>query len=153
VEGRLLSGGIEAALSIVTLGVADVDASAEFYARLGWERASSSQPGTIHWFALGGLWLGLFGREELAIDSGFSPAALPSEGQFSGVTLAINLPSQAATDAALRTALDAGARLTLPAVMTSYGVYHACFADLDGHVWEVAYNPFFPIVDGRTVIP
>lgn len=148
-EGRLLS--LPAALSIVTLGVADVERSAAFYRALGWPHASSSQAGIIHWFGLNGVWLGLFDRSALAAGSGL-PAS-PATGGFNGVTLAINLDSREAVDDALAAARTAGARVTLEPELTSYGVYHACFADPDGHVWEVAHNPGFPIVEGRTVIP
>jgi catechol 2,3-dioxygenase-like lactoylglutathione lyase family enzyme len=153
VAGRLLSGDTPAALSIVTLGVADVERSAAFYAGLGWSHATSSQPGTIHWFGLDGVWLGLFERAALAADSGIHVSDLAPSGSFSGVTLAINLPGRAEVDRFLAAALGAGARQALAPELTPYGVYHACFADPDGHVWEVAHNPMFPIVDGRTVIP
>jgi uncharacterized protein len=142
---------ISSTLSIVTLGVAELDRSIVFYTALGWRRASASVEGAISWFDLGGAWLGLYPFGELAVDSGL-PAGPPPSG-FCGVTLAITLPAQAAVDDAVATAAAAGAVVTQPAVMTDYGVYHACFADPDGYVWEVAHNPGFPIVDGRTIIP
>jgi predicted lactoylglutathione lyase len=110
-------------VSIITLGVGDVEASGRFYAALGWPHSKSSVDGTIHWFDVG------------------------------GVTLAVNLGSRDAVDGALASAVAAGATVTLAPMTTDYGVYHACFADPDGHVWEVAWNPGFPVVDGRTVIP
>jgi catechol 2,3-dioxygenase-like lactoylglutathione lyase family enzyme len=144
-------GGLPPALSIVTLGVADVERAASFYRALGWPHAASSQPAIIHWFGLNGVWLGLFERNALAADSGITAA--PSTGAFCGVTLAINLGSRDAVDTALAMAEAAGATVTLRPELTTYGVYHACFADPDGYVWEVAHNPGFPIVEGRTVIP
>jgi predicted lactoylglutathione lyase len=140
--------------------VADVERAARFYAALGWQHSKASVDGVIHWFDIGGSYLGVYQAAALAEDSGYDPAlgvgpaSAGAEGRaFSGVTLAINLASPAEVDAALATAVAAGARQTLAAVTTDYGVYHACFADPDGHPWEVAWNPGFPIVDGRTVIP
>jgi hypothetical protein len=141
-----------ASLSIVTLGVADLDRALDFYTRLGWRPRSSSVPDQIAWFDLGGSYLGLFREDELAVDAGLPAPAGPAPA-VRGATYAVNLPSRADVDQALDVALGAGARLTLAATDTDYGVYHACFADPDGHLWEVAHNPGFPIVDGRTVIP
>jgi catechol 2,3-dioxygenase-like lactoylglutathione lyase family enzyme len=140
-------------LSIITLGVADLDRSIAFYSAFGWPQAASSVPGVITWFDLGTVWLGLYPTTDLAADSGLRPGAARPPGEFSGVTLAINLGSRDAVGAALDTARAAGAHVTLDVADTDYGVYHACFTDPDGHVWELAYNPGFPIVDGRTVIP
>ncbi len=140
-------------LTIVTLGVADVERSARFYSALGWTHATRSVEGVIHWWDLGGVYLGVFEEASLAVDSGAAPDTVRSGPGFRGVTLALNLGSREAVDEALATALAAGATRTLEPVMTDYGVYHACFADPDGHVWEVAWNPGFPVVDGRTVIP
>ena len=140
-------------VSIITLGVADVERSAAFYAALGWPRATRSVAGDICWFDVGGCYLGVYGTAALAVDSGRSAADMRPAGSFSGVTLAVNLGSADEVDAALARALAAGATQTLAPTMTDYEVYHACFADPDGHLWEVAWNPGFPIVDGRTVIP
>ncbi len=140
-----------ASLSILTLGVADLARSERFYAGLGWRKASSSVPGVISWFDLGSAWLGLFPDGALAADSG---VPVPSGAQaWRGATYAVNLPGRADVDQALAVAVRAGARVTVEPVLTEYGVYHACFADPDAHVWEVAHNPGFPIVAGRTVIP
>jgi predicted lactoylglutathione lyase len=146
-------------VSIITLGVADVEASARFYTALGWPRSEASVDGTIHWFDVGGFYLGVYEEVALAVDSGLTAddvrhrASAAAGRGFRGVTVAVNLASREAVDAALATALDAGATQTLAPAMTDYDVYHACFADPDGHLWEVAWNPGFPVVDGRTVIP
>jgi uncharacterized protein len=162
VGGRVLTAAMPGLgnVSIITLGVADVERSARFYDALGWPHCSASVEGVIHWFDVGGSYLGVYEALALAEDSGYDPAlgVGPSAADagaraFSGVTLAVNLASRAEVDAALAAALTAGARQTLAPVTTDYGVYHACFADPDGHPWEVACNPGFPIVDGRTVIP
>ena len=140
---------VPARLGIVTLAVADVARSCAFYERLGWERASSSMA-EIAWFGVGGTWLGLFGREDLAADAG-----VPAGGSgFEGFTLAVNVPDHAAVDEALATAVEAGGTLVKPAVTTDFGGYGGYFADLDGHLWEVMYNPGFPLdADGNVRIP
>lgn len=138
-------------LSIVTLGVADVAAAEAFYLRLGWRRAESSQPG-IAWFDLGGCWLGLFPENELAADAGVAPA-VPTGG-FARVTLALNVTSESDVAAALRTAVAAGGTLVKPATRADWGGVSGYFADPDGHLWEIAHNPAFPIGrDGHVQIP
>jgi hypothetical protein len=106
----------------------------------------------ITWFDLGTAWLGLFPDAELAADSGLAPppGAPPA---WRGATYAINVGRREQVDGALAAAVAAGAVVTQEPLLTEYGVYHACFADPDGHMWEFAHNPGFPIVDGRTVIP
>jgi catechol 2,3-dioxygenase-like lactoylglutathione lyase family enzyme len=140
---------VPARLGIVTLAVADLARSCEFYERLGWERASSSQA-EIAWFGIGGTWLGLFGREDLAADAG-----VPAGGSgFEGFTLAVNVPDRAAVDDGLATAVEAGGTLVKPAVTTDFGGYGGYFADPDGHLWEVMFNPGFPLdADGNVHIP
>jgi uncharacterized protein len=140
---------VPARLGIVTLAVADVARSCEFYEGLGWERASSSMA-EIAWFGVGGTWLGLFGREDLAAD-----AAVPAAGSgFEGFTLAVNVADHATVDAALATAVEAGGTLVKPAVTTDFGGYGGYFADPDGHLWEVMHNPGFPLdADGNVHIP
>jgi catechol 2,3-dioxygenase-like lactoylglutathione lyase family enzyme len=142
--------GVPARISIVTLGVADVGRSAAFYEALGWERAGSSTD-EIVWFHTADSNLGLFGRAALAADAG-----VPAEPRapFGGITLAINVESDAAVDAALEAAAAAGGRVTKPAEGAEWGGYSGYVADPDGHLWEVAHNPFFPIGDdGRVRIP
>jgi catechol 2,3-dioxygenase-like lactoylglutathione lyase family enzyme len=140
---------VPARLGIVTLAVADVARSCRFFEALGWERASSSMP-EIAWFGVGGTWIGLFGREDLAADAG-----VPAAGSgFEGFTLAVNVPDREAVDAALATALEAGATLVKAAVTTDFGGYGGYFADPDGHLWEIMYNPGFPLdADGNVQIP
>lgn len=140
------------AVSIITLGVADVARATEFYTALGYVRSTASVDGVISWFDLGGCYLGVYEEGELAADSGFAADDVRPGPGFRGATVAVNLGSREEVDAALAAALAAGARQTLAPVMTGYEVYHACFTDPDGHAWEVAWNPGFPIVDGRTVI-
>ena len=139
---------VPARISIVTLGVDDVARSKAFYEALGWELAGSVAE--ICWFRTSDSYLGLFGREDLARDAGLrsEPTA-----EFGGITLAINVESEAAVNAAFEAAEAAGARILKPAERTDWGGYSGYFADPDGHPWEVAYNPTFPIdQDGRITI-
>lgn len=141
---------IPARISIVTLGVDDLDRAEAFYAGLGWERCVSSAP-PIRWFRTADSYLGLFGRAELAAD-----AALPVEPRapFGGITLAINVETEAAVEAGLAAAEAAGGRILKPATRMDWGGFSGYFADPDGHPWEIAYNPEFPIgEDGRITIP
>ena len=141
---------VPARVSIVTLGVADVARASAFYAALGWERASASQE-EIAWFRTADTNVGLFGYDALAKDAG-----LPAEprARFGGITLAINVESEEAVDAALATAEAVGGTIIKAAARAEWGGYSGYFADPDGHPWEVAYNPHFPInSDGRVAIP
>jgi len=133
---------MEQRLSLVTLGVGDVAAARTFYARLGWREAAASIP-RIAFFDLGGFALALFGRDDLAADVGVGAAG---EG-FRGVTLAHNVASPTAVDATLADAVAAGGRLVKPAGATAWGGYSGYFADPDGHLWEVAHNPFAALDD------
>ncbi len=133
---------IPARLSIVTLGVSDLATSIAFYKALGWRRSTASNDG-ISWFALTGSAIGLFPLAELAAD-----ANVPlGRGGFGGITLAINLESEALVDSAIGTALAAGGTITKAPVHTDWGGYSGYFADPDGYPWEVAFNPFFPLGD------
>ncbi len=140
-----------AAITLVTLGVRDVAASTSFYEALGFPMSSASVPGEVSFFRTAGGLLGLYGADDLADD-----AQLPrsDSAEFRGVTLAINLADRDAVDAAIATAEGAGARVLKPAQATEWGGYHAYFADPDGHAWEVAHNPFWPLDDrGLPVLP
>ncbi len=139
-------------LSLVTLGVSDVAASTAFYESLGFERSSASVEGEVSFFRTAGGLLGLYGAEDLRLDA---EAGAPAEpGAFSGVTLAVNVASRAVVDEALAAAEAAGARIAKPARATEWGGYHGYFADLDGHLWEVAHNPFWPLgPDGLPQLP
>ena len=141
---------IPARISIVTLGVDDVARSVVFYEALGWQRASSSMD-EIAWFRTADTWLGIFGRDDLAADANLPADA--GRGGFRGMTLAINIESADAVDAALAEAVAAGGSLLKPGTTLPFG-YGGYFADPDGHPWEVCYNPSFPITpDGRIEIP
>lgn len=136
-------------ISLITLGVSDVQASAAFYERLDWKRSSQSQDAVV-FFNAGGVVFGLYGREALAEDAG-----IPADGNgFRGVSLAHNLGSPEEVDAALAEASKAGAKIVKPAVKSFWGGYSGYFADPDGHLWEVAHNPFWPLDEaGKVLLP
>lgn len=140
---------VPARISIVTLGVTDVARSVAFYERLGWQRASASMD-EIAWFRTADTWLGIFGWDDLAEDANLRDTR---RGAFSGITLAINVESADMVDSALEAAVAAGGSLLKPGTELPFG-YGGYFADPDGHAWEVAHNPSFPIgPDGRIEIP
>ena len=136
-------------LSLVTLGVADLARARSFYASLGLE-PSGFQSEEVVFFDMNGVVLALFPREALAEDAGVSP-----EGSgFRAASLAFNVRSEAEVAAALNEVEAKGGRIVRPARKAPWGGYSGYFADLDGHLWEVAYNPGFPLdSDGRLQIP
>ena len=129
---------MEPRISLITLGVADLGRARGFYEALGW-RASSASTAEVAFFQGNGLALALYGRAALAAD-----AAVPDRATgFSGVTLAHNARSRAEADAIFTEALAAGATSLKRPHETFWGGYSGYFADPDGHLWEVAWNPFF----------
>lgn len=140
-------------LCIVTLGVADLDRAVVFYRALGWEQRGDVAQG-ITWFRTATAWVGLFGHDALAEDIGVPATPQAELPVFRGSTLAINVGSRELVDAAFGVADRAGARTVKVPHETPWGGYSGYFADLDGHLWEVAHNPFFPIDEhGRIDIP
>ena len=130
---------MKAKISLITLGVADIARSLVFYRDgLGLPTHNHKPGDDMVFFALEGTYLGLFPREELAKDAG-----VPAEGAgFRGVAIARNEPSKAAVDATFAEALAAGATPIKRPEDVFWGGYSGYFADPDGHLWEVAYNPF-----------
>lgn len=140
---------LERRISIVTLGVEDLGRSTAFYERLGWVRSPASQE-AITFIELKGTVLALFSREALAADAGVPAGA----GGFSGVTLAQNVESPAEVDRVVDFAVSCGASLVKSPRKVFWGGYSGYFADPDGHLWEVAHNPFFPLdEEGNLVLP
>jgi uncharacterized protein len=144
-------------ISIITLGVADLERSRAFYQRLGW-RESSAGNEAIAFFQAGGIILALYPRPELAKDALLSDpdAARPdAAGQaFSGFTLSFNARTRAEVDHVLDEARSAGAEILKPAQEAFWGGYSGYFADPDHFAWEVAFNPSFPIAgDGSIRLP
>jgi predicted lactoylglutathione lyase len=131
---------MEPRISLVTLGVADLGRARAFYEALGWRPSPASTP-EVAFFQGNGLALALFGRAALAADAGLSdqPAG------FSGVTLAYNAHSKADVDEVFAEAVGAGGTRVKAPHDTVWGGYSGYFSDPDGHLWEVAWNPFFPL--------
>lgn len=127
-------------VSLITLGVRDVAASRSFCERLGWRAARASED-AVAFFQAGGVVVALFGRAALAADAGLADG---SSG-FGGVALALNQHTRAEVDRAMDDARDAGATILKPAADTFWGGYSGYFADPDGHAWEIAWNPHFPL--------
>jgi catechol 2,3-dioxygenase-like lactoylglutathione lyase family enzyme len=126
-------------LSLITLGVADLSTARTFYEKgPGWAPVSASPE--VVFYQLPGLALALFPREELAKDVG---EALPPTG--GAITLALNGRSREEADTVNAQALAAGARAVKPPQPAVWGGYSGHFADPDGHLWEVAHNPFCEI--------
>ena len=128
-------------LSLVTLGVADLARSMAFYESLGWQRSNGSED-SIAFFALGATNLALYGAEALA-DDARQPQSSGPVG-FRGVTLAINVGSTAAVDRMFTEFVAAGAAPVKPPIAVEWGGYSGYVADPDGHLWELAYNPYSP---------
>ncbi len=126
---------MEQRLSLVTLGVADLERSLRFYEALGWERGNQNP--SVVFFQLNGMILALWSRSALAEDAGLAP----NERGFGGIALAYNARSRDDVDAVLAEAECAGARILKSAKDTFWGGYSGYFADPDGHPWEVAWNP------------
>jgi catechol 2,3-dioxygenase-like lactoylglutathione lyase family enzyme len=132
---------MEQRMSMVTLGVADLERSLRFYEALGWKRGNDNPD--VVFFQMNGMILGLWSRTALAEDAGLAP----NERGFGGITLAFNTRSKEEVDATLGEAERAGARILKPAEEAFWGGYSGYFADPDGHPWEVAWNPFWTITD------
>lgn len=141
---------IPARISLATLGVADLARATAFYQALGWPLSSASSEAISFFRTAGGL-LSLFPLHHLAADA--NTPALPVPG-FRGITLAVNVDQPEDVDAALTAAVAAGATLLKPATLAVWGGRSGYFADPDGHVWEVAHNPGWPIgADQRPIMP
>jgi catechol 2,3-dioxygenase-like lactoylglutathione lyase family enzyme len=136
-------------LTLVTLGVRDHPRARSFYRSLGFVLLEGSND-SVSFFDAGSALLALFGRAELAADAN----VVAGKAGFSGVALARNVRSEAEVDRVLNDAANAGATITKPGQKTFWGGYAGYFADPDGHLWEVAHNPFWPMDEnGRVRLP
>lgn len=146
-EGLLIV--LPARINLVTLGVADVSVARAFYERLGFV-ASGFESADIAFFDMNGTVLGLYGNEALAEDAG-----VEADGAgFRSVSLAINLETKQAVDEALAFAESCGGEIVQPAREVFWGGYSGYFADPDGHLWEIAYNPFITLdAQGGLTLP
>lgn len=129
-------------ISFITLGVRDLARSRQFYQALGWKESSGSKA-EVAFFSAGSVNFALFGRDDLAED-----ANVPATGSgFPGFSLAHNVESEEAAVTLLEEAVAAGASLLRPAEKVFWGGFRGYFADPDGFMWEVCYNPYFPLDD------
>jgi len=136
---------MEQRVSLVTLGVRDLARARAFYEALGWH--TNAEPGDdVVFFQAGGMIVALWGRAELAEDSG-----VEDSGGWGGVTLAHNVRSPAEVDAVIAEAETAGGTITRPGAETFWGGYSGAFTDPDGHAWEVAHNPHWTIAEDGSV--
>lgn len=129
----------DARMTLVTLAVDDLGRAAAFYEALGWTKTAAGNESVV--FLQGeGLVLSLFGRKDLAADVGLS---MEGSAPFPSITLAINFSGEAEVDRVYDAAIAAGARAIKPPEPTFWGGYAGYYADPDGHLWELAHNPFF----------
>jgi len=133
-------------VSLVTLGVADLGRAIDFYGALGWQPHDGSVPGEVAFYQSGGMIVALWSRSSLAADSGVADA-----GGWGGVTLAHNVRTPAEVDGILSAAESAGARIARGGAPTEWGGYSGVFVDPDGHPWEIAVNPGWPLDDDGSV--
>ncbi|MCW7460713.1 VOC family protein [Leptospira limi] len=129
-------------INLITLGVSDLNRAVHFYETgLGWKKSKESNE-NVAFFQIGALVLGLFGEKDLANDIG-----IPFQNRqgYSGLTLAQNVESEAEVDRIIDVVRKLGATILKEPQKVFWGGYSAYFKDLDGHIFEVAYNPFFPL--------
>jgi uncharacterized protein len=135
---------VEQRLSLLTLGVADLDASRRFYEALGWRETPRAEG--VVFFQAGGMVIALWERAALAADSG-----VDDTGGWGGITLAHNVPSPEAVDSVIEQARAAGATIAREPAPTFWGGYSGVFIDPDGHPWEVAHNPYWTLADDGSI--
>jgi len=136
-------------VTLITLGVADLERSEAFYETLGWKARPDGLP-EVRFYQINGMALGLFGLDSLAKDQGRPDAQLG----VGASTLAQNFATEEEVDAAFELALSAGATELKRPEKVFWGGYSGYYADPDGHVWEVAMNPFWPLnEDGSLTLP
>jgi uncharacterized protein len=136
---------VEQRLSLVTLGVRDLERARRFYEALGWKSGAAPADDVV-FFQAGCLIVALWGRDQLAEDT-----VVADSGGWGGVTLAYNARSPAEVDAVLSEAAAAGATVPRAGAETFWGGYSGVFVDPEGHAWEVAHNPNWRIEDDGAV--
>lgn len=140
---------LPARVNLITLGVDDVARATAFYERLGFALACEASTAQVSFFELDNIVLALFARADLADD-----AAIGDDGgRFKAVALAINLAGRVEVDRAMAAAEAAGAAIVRPPREADWGGYSGYFADPDGNLWELAWNPYLPLdEEGRMVL-
>ncbi|WP_043502805.1 VOC family protein [Georgenia sp. SUBG003] len=137
---------MEQRVSLVTLGVADLERARAFYAGLGWTPAQDLED--VVFYQAGGMVVALWDRASLAADT-----RVADSGGWGGITLAHNVGSPAEVDAVLAEAEGAGGQVRRRGAATGWGGYSGIFTDPDGNAWEVAHNPFWTVTgDGATLL-
>ena len=136
---------MEQRLSLVTLGVRNLERSRAFYEALGWKTGAAPADDVV-FFQAGGMIVALWGREQLTEDT-----AVEDSGGWGGVTLAYNTRSPAEVDEVLAEAEGAGATIARPGAETFWGGYSGVFVDPEGHAWEVAHNPHWTVAADGSV--
>jgi catechol 2,3-dioxygenase-like lactoylglutathione lyase family enzyme len=136
---------MEQRVSLVTLGVRDLARARRFYEALGWTTRAAAADDVV-FFQTGGMVVALWGRDELAEDSGVDDG-----GGWGGVTLAYNTRSPAEVDAVIEEARAAGGAIAREPAGTFWGGHSGVFVDPDGHPWEVAHNPGWTVGDDGSV--
>ena len=132
-------------VSLITLGVGDLERSRRFYEALGWITGAAPDDDVV-FFQAGGMIVALWDRASLAEDSGVQDG-----GGWGGVTLAHNVRSPQEVDAVIAQADAAGATIPRYGAETFWGGYSGVFVDPDGHPWEVAHNPGWTLRDDGSV--
>lgn len=136
-------------VTLITLGVADIERSKAFYAALGWD-VTREIPGEVVFYQMHGMALGFFSLEGLAKEQGRPVSELGG----GAATLAQNMKTEAEVDAAFARAIAAGATPLAQPTRMAWGGYSSYYADPDGHVWEIAHNPWWPLnADGSLTLP
>ena len=139
---------MEQRLSLVTLGVSDLGVARRFYEALGWKSGAAPDDDVV-FFQAGGMIVALWGRDQLAEDSGVNAG-----NGWGGITLAYNTRSPGEVDDVIEEARAAGAKIGREPGETFWGGYSAVFIDPDGYPWEVAHNPRWTIgADGSVTLP
>jgi len=137
-------------ISLITLGVADIAKATAFYERLGFVLSKKASEASVSFFKAGGIVLAIWSRESQKEDANANDLWTGN----GGIVVAQNVASESEVDAMMAKAEAAGARILKPAAKTFWGGYNGYFADPDGHVWEVAHNPFWRLDEnGRVNLP
>jgi len=136
---------VDQRLSLVTLGVRDLERARRFYVALGWTSGAAPADDVV-FFQTGCMIVALWGREQLAEDT-----VVEDSGGWGGITLAYNARSPSEVDAVLGEAEAAGATIPRAGAETFWGGYSGVFLDPEGHAWEVAHNPHWTIGEDGSV--
>jgi catechol 2,3-dioxygenase-like lactoylglutathione lyase family enzyme len=136
---------VEQRVSLITLGVGDLERARRFYESIGWTTGTKPDDDIV-FFQAGGMIVALWGRDQLAEDT-----VRPDGGGWGGVTLAHNVRSPEEVDSVLVEAAAAGATIARPGAETFWGGYSGVFVDPEGHAWEIAHNPYWTLREDGSI--